>query len=361
MLTSIEVRHLRKKYGPLEVLNDVGFTLNDGEFLTILGPSGSGKTTMLGAIAGFVEPDDGDILVGGSSILHLQPRFRNLGVVFQSYALFPYLTVCGNVEFGLRMRNVRESERRRRVDDALQQVGLAGFSQRFPNQLSGGQQQRVALARALVVNPSALLLDEPLGALDRRLRQRVGLELKNIQRNTGVPVLNVTHDQEEAMIMSDRLIVMNEGRVEQIDTPVSVYKYPHSVFVANFLGEANFLPVSVLENNGSTLTVEYEDHSLGSVRAPRRYAVTKGCRDARVCIRPECLKLATKNSDSYENSLEGVFVSSLHLGSSVRYIIRALNRDLIISSGDSAELARFEPGSRVTVRWKAEDSQLLLH
>ena len=360
MPASIEVRHLKKKYGSLEVLKDVGFTLNDGEFLTILGPSGSGKTTMLGVIAGFVDPDDGDILIGDSSILHVQPRFRNLGVVFQSYALFPYLTVQGNVEFGLRMRNMAAPERKKRVDNALQQVGLGGFAQRLPSQLSGGQQQRVALARALVVDPTALLLDEPLGALDRRLRQRVGLELKNIQRETGVPVLNVTHDQEEAMIMSDRLIVMNEGRIEQIDTPANVYKYPHSVFVANFLGEVNLLPVSVLENNGSTITVEYENKSVGSVRAPRRYAVARGSTNAQICIRPENVKLVVENYGSCENSLEAIFVNSLYLGSSIRYTVHALGRDLIVSS-NTTNMIDPEPGSRVTLEWKADDSQLLLN
>ena len=354
----IEVTGLGKRYGAVPVLNAVSFTLRDGEFLTLLGPSGSGKTTTLGIIAGFVDADTGDVRVAGNSLLPLAPRYRNLGIVFQNYALFPHLTVVANVEFGLRMRKVAAAERARRAQRMLERVGLAEFAQRMPAQLSGGQQQRVALARALIIDPTALLLDEPLGALDRRLRQQVGIELKKIQRETGVSVLHVTHDQEEAMVMSDRLAVMRNGRIEQIDLPTNVYKYPSTRFVADFLGEANLLDVTVNENDGTQAVVTYADGARGRVHVSAARGAGGAGSTGTVCVRPERLRLAAGRAEE-PNSATGTFISCLHLGASLRCVIEALDRELILTLPDHSGFSAPEPGTPVRLAWGMADGQLL--
>jgi len=354
----IAVSGLAKLYGSARVLNDVSFTLRDGEFLTLLGPSGSGKTTTLGIIAGFVDPDHGDVTVGGRSVIGQPPRKRNLGIVFQNYALFPHLTVAANVEFGLRMRSVPSDERERRCKRMLERVGMSDFAQRRPAQLSGGQQQRVALARALIIDPVALLLDEPLGALDRRLRQQVGMELKSIQRETGVSVLHVTHDQEEAMAMSDRLAVMSAGRIEQIDTPSNVYKYPCSRFVAEFLGEANLFDVTVQEIAGIRATVTYSDGSHGVVHVSGGYSGVGGEGQGTVCVRPERLRFAT-GTDVADNLVAGTFAGCLHLGSSWRCIVQALGQNLIVTRQDHDDFSPPPQGTRIRLAWGAPDGQLL--
>ena len=354
----IDVTGLGKRYGAVPVLHDVSFSLRDGEFLTLLGPSGSGKTTTLGIIAGFVEPDYGDVRVANQSILALEPRQRNLGIVFQNYALFPHLSVAANVEFGLRMRKVGAAQRAQRGRRMLERVGMAEFAQRMPAQLSGGQQQRVALARALVIDPTALLLDEPLGALDRRLRQQVGIELKSIQRETGVSVLHVTHDQEEAMVMSDRLAVMRAGRIEQIDTPTNVYKYPSTRFVADFLGEANLLAVTVERTDGTQATVIYADGSRGSVHVSAARGAGGAGSPATVCVRPERLRLTTGGKTT-RNTITGIFVGHLHLGATLRCMVHALGRELVVTLADQAGFAAPEPGTQVGLAWGAADAQLL--
>ena len=354
----IDVSGLGKLYGAVHVLHDVSFTLRNGEFLTLLGPSGSGTTTTLGIIAGFVEPDYGDVRVGDRSIVGLAPRHRNLGIVFQNYALFPHLSVAANVEFGLRMRKVPIAERKLRSKRMLERVGLAEFAQRTPAQLSGGQQQRVALARALIIDPAALLLDEPLGALDRRLRQQVEIELKSIQRETGVSVLHVTHDQEEAMVMSDRLAVMRAGRIEQIDTPTNVYKYPRTRFVADFLGEANLFDVRVRENDGKRATVVYADGSSGAVHVSGARGAGGSGSGGTVCVRPERVRF-TNDDETAENAAYGSFGGYLHLGASLRCIVHAFGREVVVTLLDHAQFTAPEPGARVRLVWSAADAQLL--
>jgi putative spermidine/putrescine transport system ATP-binding protein len=357
-MRDIHLEQIGKLYGEQRVLDDVSFTLRDGEFLTLLGPSGSGKTTTLGVLAGFVAPNQGRITVGQRSILELPPRLRNLGVVFQNYALFPHLAVLANVEFGLRMRKVGSSERRQRALAALTRVGLEGMERRMPSQLSGGQQQRVALARALVIGPSALLLDEPLGALDRRLRQHVGLELKTLQRETGVSVLNVTHDQEEAMVMSDRLAVMRAGRIEQIGTPSDVYRHPRNRFVANFLGEANFLAVRVEGRSDDHVRIAFPDGSFGAARLPiDTSAALPG--SATICLRPERLRwLRGASSESVANSIEATFISGLYLGALSRCVFDAFGQELVLSCPDVEGSAMPKNGERVRLEWNTSDSQL---
>jgi putative spermidine/putrescine transport system ATP-binding protein len=246
------LHRLTKRYGDTAVVNDLSLCIRKGEFVSLLGPSGCGKTTTLQMIAGFVDPTSGSVSLDGQNLLQMPPRARGLGIVFQSYALFPHMTVEANVAFGLEMRRLPRYERATRVAEALELVGLKAHATRLPRQLSGGQQQRVALARALVIRPSLLLLDEPLSNLDAKLREEMREELGSIQRRTGATTLLVTHDQAEAMALSDRIVVMNQGRVEQIASPQDAYTKPATAFVAQFLGRTNLLAGRICSEGGST-------------------------------------------------------------------------------------------------------------
>ena len=237
----IEIRDLAKSFGQVRAVDGVTLNIESGEFITLLGPSGSGKTTVLRLIAGFEDADKGNISLNGEDITHLPPFDRDVNTVFQDYALFPHMTIQENVEYGLRNRKVPKAEREKQALEAIASVKLEHVSQRLPHQLSGGQRQRIALARSLVLRPRVLLLDEPLGALDRQLREEMQSELKRIQREAGITFVFVTHDQEEAMRMSDRIVVFNQGKIEQIGTPEEIYNRPATKFVAGFLGAANII------------------------------------------------------------------------------------------------------------------------
>jgi len=250
---AVHVSGLRKHYGDVVALAGVDLVIGAGEFFTLLGPSGSGKTTLLRLIAGFERPDAGRIELGGSDVTRVPPYARNVNTVFQDYALFPHMTVGQNIEYGLRVRRVPKAERREKVDRALEMVRLAGLGDRKPAQLSGGQRQRVALARAIVNEPQVLLLDEPLGALDFKLRQEMQIELQHVQREVGITFVYVTHDQEEALAMSDRVAVLSNGRIEQIGTPLEVYERPQTDFVAGFIGISN-----LIERDGRHMTIRPE-------------------------------------------------------------------------------------------------------
>jgi putative spermidine/putrescine transport system ATP-binding protein len=250
---AIRVRGLRKSYGPVAAIDDVDLDIMRGEFFTLLGPSGSGKTTLLRLIAGFERPDGGTIELGGREISRVPPYARDVNTVFQDYALFPHMSVMQNIEYGMRVRGVRKPERRNRAQRALDMVRLTGLGERKPAQLSGGQRQRVALARAIVNEPHVLLLDEPLGALDLKLRQEMQIELQHTQREVGITFVYVTHDQEEALSMSDRIAVLNRGRIEQVGAPLEVYERPQTDFVAGFIGISN-----VIERDGRQMTVRPE-------------------------------------------------------------------------------------------------------
>ena len=250
---AVRVAGLRKHYGDVAAVHDVDLTIGAGEFFTLLGPSGSGKTTLLRMIAGFERPDAGRIELGDRDVTRVPPYARNVNTVFQDYALFPHMTVAENIEYGLRVRRVGRPQRRDRVARALEMVRLAGLGGRKPAQLSGGQRQRVALARAIVNEPEVLLLDEPLGALDLKLRQEMQLELLRVQREVGITFIYVTHDQEEALTMSDRIAVLNQGRIEQVGDPIEVYERPATSFVAGFIGISN-----LVERDGALITVRPE-------------------------------------------------------------------------------------------------------
>jgi putative spermidine/putrescine transport system ATP-binding protein len=250
---AIRVRGLRKNYGSVVALSGVDLTIGQGEFFTLLGPSGSGKTTLLRLIAGFERPDGGVVELGGRDISRVPPYSRDVNTVFQDYALFPHMTVAENVQYGLRVRRVPKAERRERAERALEMVQLGGLGERKPSQLSGGQRQRVALARAIVNRPQVLLLDEPLGALDFKLRQEMQIELQHVQREVGITFVYVTHDQEEALAMSDRIAVLSSGRIEQVGTPLEVYERPQTDFVAGFIGISN-----LIERDGRHMTIRPE-------------------------------------------------------------------------------------------------------
>lgn len=280
----LSLQGLSKSYGKVTALNDFNLTVAQGEFISLLGPSGCGKTTTLQLLAGFVQPSAGDILLNGKSISHLPPNERGLGIVFQSYALFPHMTVRENVSFGLEMRRMDPVERTERVNRILAMVQLADYADRYPRDLSGGQRQRVALARAIVIEPPVLLLDEPLSNLDAKLREAMQFELRRIQRKLGTTTLMVTHDQAEALSISDRVVVMDNGRIQQIDTPHAVYESSGSRFVSSFVGKTNFMKATV---RGGTLQLGANIHvQAQEVHAHEGSEVT-------LSIRPEKLKFAT--------------------------------------------------------------------
>jgi putative spermidine/putrescine transport system ATP-binding protein len=302
----IAFRNVRKTYGDFVALEDFSLEVEAGEFMTLLGPSGSGKTTALNALAGFLDVDRGDILIGGTSIARLPTEKRNIGMVFQSYSLFPHRNVMGNVAFPLEMRGVKREEARSRSLKALEMVRLGNLAERMPHELSGGQKQRVAFARAVVFEPRVLLMDEPLGALDLKLRETLQLEIKEYQRQIGCTVIYVTHDQGEALTLSDRLAVMDKGKVLQIGTPEELYDHPQSRFVAEFIGSNNVFKVLGVE--GETATVE----GLGAVPAPGRIRA-----GGYLSIRPELLRRHAEG----EATMRARVAEAVFFGNSVRYAL----------------------------------------
>jgi len=299
---------ITKRYGPVEALREFSLDIAGGEFVTFLGPSGSGKTTALNILAGFIEPSAGDVLIDGVSITRLPTEKRNVGMVFQSYSLFPHMDVRDNVAFPLRMRGVPKAERHARAEQALAMVRLAGYGGRKPHELSGGQRQRVACARAIVFEPRVLLMDEPLGALDLKLREAMQDEIKEVQRRIGCTVIYVTHDQGEALAMSDRIVVMSEGRIEQIGAPAAVYDSPRNAFVAQFVGETNFLPAELA---GGRLAFAGAD-----TEAPAR--LPEGWR-GRVALRPEHFTRVSEASGA--PALAGRIADVAFHGGSYRYVV----------------------------------------
>jgi len=352
----ITLEHVVKRFGSYVAVENADFAIERGEFFSLLGPSGCGKTTTLRMIAGFEQPSDGRILLDGRDVSRVPPYRRNVNTVFQHYALFPHMTVADNVAFGPRSQKVGAEETARRVEQLLSVVRLAQYAGRKPAQLSGGQQQRVALARALVNYPSALLLDEPLGALDLKLRQAMQLELKRIQREVGITFIYVTHDQEEALTMSDRIAVMNEGRVEQIGTPQAIYHSPTSVFVANFIGVANLIPALVQQVNASDATVLVAGSCRVPVRAGDQRLPPNSA--ATVMVRPERLRLTASAPAG-----GGVPVTVEHAvfqGPVVRCTMRAADGTLIVAHvGPEQALPALDAGLRLWVSWDQDAARLL--
>jgi len=314
----IELSKLRKDFAEVTAVDGIDLQVPAGEFFSLLGPSGCGKTTTLRMIAGFERPTSGQILLDGTDVAYTPPHQRNVNTVFQNYALFPHLNVFDNIAFGLRRAKRPKAEIRERVGKALELVQLGGYEKRKSSQLSGGQQQRVALARALVLNPSVLLLDEPLGALDAKLRKALQIELKSLQQEVGITFLYVTHDQEEALTMSDRLAVMNNGRVEQVGGPQDVYEDPETLFVADFLGVSNLMEARVVSAGPTACRVALDGYELET-----RGTEQDVTGEAKIVIRPERIELEDHQAPAGQNRVPGMVERVVYVGSAVQVIVRA--------------------------------------
>jgi spermidine/putrescine transport system ATP-binding protein len=356
---AIALEQVRKSFGRVEAVRGISLDIREGEFLTLLGPSGCGKTTTLRMIAGFEEPDEGRIILRGRDVVGVEPNRREVNMVFQHYALFPHMSVEDNVAYGLKIRKIPRAERRRRVEEMLAVVRLEGFGRRRPGQLSGGQQQRVALARALVNEPAALLLDEPLGALDVKLRKQMQLELKRIQHELGTTFVYVTHDQEEALSMSDRIAVMNGGLIEQVGSPREIYERPATPFVADFVGVLNAMEVRVDEVRDEIALMRVRDGERIVVPVPAGASVGERLTAA---VRPERVRVLPRGAtdDGAGSRVAGRVALVVYLGTLTQLHVDTSTGTRLIAhrlSDDSA--AEVAEGQEVVVAWDAVDASVL--
>jgi putative spermidine/putrescine transport system ATP-binding protein len=357
---SVRLRELTKLFGETRAVDRVSLTIEPGGMVALLGPSGCGKTTTLRMIAGLVEPNAGDIILDGKPITRVPVHRRNIGMLFQNYALFPHMTVAENIAFGLETRGIKRAAATERVVGALQLVQLPEYGDRMPGQLSGGQQQRVALARALVVEPALLLLDEPLGALDKALRQSMQVELRALQQRLGVTTVMVTHDQDEALTMADRIVIMRDGQIEQVGEPAEVYQRPVSRFVAGFLGASNFLRGRVVNASNGELLVDVPRGPIVSVAASRPIGS-----EVTVALRPEALTIESTASDSGErvpNTTPAIIEQIIYHGFATHLHLRMPNDELLIAfeqNRASSDHSAIRPGMRVYACWGAESGQIV--
>jgi ABC-type Fe3+/spermidine/putrescine transport system ATPase subunit len=353
----LAVDGLVKTYGPHRAIDGLSFTVEEGECLALLGPSGCGKTTLLNVVAGFLQADAGDVRIAGTSLAAVPPHRRDIGMVFQDYALFPHLTVAENVGFGLRMRGVAAGERRQTAERVLDLVGLAGFGARNVHQLSGGQRQRVAVARALAIRPRLLLFDEPLSNLDARLRESMRTEIRALLARTGITALFVTHDQAEAFAVADRIALLNQGRLEQIDTPAALYERPASRFAAGFLGSCNLISGTSLGADGETLWIAALGGRIAVAwRAPT--AVPAAGQPVSVAVRPHHIGLAPGSPGSAENVVVGRVETIEYLGALTRITVRHASGALL--TVELSGRAALQAGDAVSPRWHAADGWALL-
>ncbi|MBN9245524.1 MAG: ABC transporter ATP-binding protein [Mesorhizobium sp.] len=358
-MSKVDIRNVSKRYGDVIALNDVSLSFGEREFFGLLGPSGSGKTTLLRSIAGFVEPTSGEILIEGGDISRIPTYKRDIGMVFQNYALFPHMTIFENVAFPLSVRGVKDAEIRSRVANILELVQLGAYGSRRPRELSGGQQQRIALARALVSRPRVLLLDEPLGALDKNLRQQMQIELRQIQREVGITTILVTHDQEEALTLSDRIAIFRKGEVVQTGRPDEIYERPQNAFAAEFFGATNFLEGHSAGNNGGLGSVRLDDGTLvltsDVVPANGERVVTT--------VRPEKFRISAAKAALPEdgqpvNVLSGTVVRPVYIGASVTYHVTTGTSELTVFQ-QNREARLFETGDRVVLNWLPQHAVVL--
>ena len=351
----IILTNLRKQYGDFVAVENTTLNVKKGEFLTFLGSSGCGKTTTLRMIAGFEDPTEGSILIGGKHAEHFPPNKREVNTVFQNYALFPHLTIRENIAFGLKLQKVKKAEIKERVDNIIKLVKLEEHADKSPDQLSGGQKQRVAIARAIVNNPKVLLLDEPLGALDLKLRKEMQLELKQLQRELEITFIYVTHDQEEALTMSDRIVVMNKGRIEQVGTAHEIYERPQTKFVAQFIGETNlFEDVEILEKNGNDYVV-----AIGSEKVS-----TDSMKDFKpgekvhISIRPENMKLSRTPMEGRE-SIAVTYDSNIYVGNISKFVVFTDQGRRLTASEFSEDAGTFNKGDKVYINWIPERAVMI--
>lgn len=347
----VKIDNVNKKYGENIIVNNLNMEIKKGEFLTLLGPSGCGKTTTLRMIAGFETPTNGNIYVEGQEIQNTEPYDREVNTVFQNYALFPHMNIYDNVAFGLSIKRVKKEEIKKRVMEMLELVQLIGYENRKPDQLSGGQKQRVAIARALINRPKVLLLDEPLGALDLKLRKQMQFELKRLQRKLGITFIYVTHDQEEALTMSDRIAIMYGGNLEQIGTPREIYERPVSKFVADFIGESNIFygVTSINEANIASVKVENGEVSVTAEQLKENEIIY-------VLVRPEDIKISNKQVEGF--TVEGIIKEHVYIGNVSKTII-SLPEGMEIKMNTSTKSNLSEVGSKVYVYWEKEDAVVI--
>ena len=362
----VTISNVRRDYGAVVAVDDVSLDIRAGEFVSLLGPSGSGKTTLLMMLAGFEQPQSGSIIIGDRDMTRVAPNKRDIAMVFQKYALFPHMTVDENIAFPLSMRGIEKGERARKVEAALDMVKLSGYGARKPAELSGGQQQRVALARAIVFEPPVILMDEPLGALDKKLRQHMQIELKQLQRRLGATVIYVTHDQEEALTMSDRVAVLNHGKLMQYGPPRELYDQPADTFVADFIGEMNFIDGTVTAIDGETCTVALPG---GTVGAPSNATLVQG-NQVRLAIRPEFIELhpsgtepvdasaAANGSSSARTGINGTLAEVIFNGAIVVMVIELPGGAMITAALNAHTATNLTPGRTVMATWPPSAARL---
>lgn len=350
---SIEIHSLTKRYGNVVAVDDVSLAIPAGGFLALLGPSGSGKTTILMSVAGFEQPDAGRILIGKEDITDIPPYRRGIGMVFQKYALFPHMTVAENIAYPLRQRGMGRAERDERVRESLDLVRLGGLGSRLPSQLSGGQQQRVALARALIYRPPVLLMDEPLGALDRKLREQLQIELKQLQRSLGTTVIFVTHDQQEALSLADRVAVLNQGRVVQVGAPNELHDAPASSFVADFIGEANILKGTAAATRGSECVMRLPNGIAFRGTLASRVEVGTSF-PAELVIRPSRVKLSRGET---KGQAHGKVMETVYGGETMAVLVE-LGQGSVLTARQPATVDSWRVGDLVSINWAPEDARV---
>ncbi|MDR6997828.1 ABC transporter ATP-binding protein [Neobacillus niacini] len=353
MSLSVEVRNLKKKYGEYIALKPTSLEIKNGEFFTILGPSGSGKTTLLKLISGFEKPTNGSVFIGENEVTHAPPHKRGIGMLFQSYALFPHLTVFENIIFPLKMRKMPKDAATKKVDKVLELVQLSSFKNRYPHQLSGGQRQRVALARAVVFDPPVLLLDEPLGALDKQLRLQMQFEIKKLQDNLKITTISVTHDQEEALTMSSRICIINDGEIEQTGTPREIYEKPQNRFVADFIGETNLLTGEIIGWDEEIAIIKTKHGEI-----IRSLTFNKELKEITFAIRPELISIVSAVNQP-ENILKGTVRDIVYMGESSKCKIVTENGETMTIKLTPKEIPFVNEGQVLQIGWEVNEGTLL--
>ena len=354
-MSDIRLEQLTRSYGSAKAVDNVSLSIAEGEFYSLLGPSGCGKSTTLRMVAGFVAPTSGRILIGGQDVTELPPERRGIGIVFQNYAIFPHMSVGENIAFGLKLRRKSRDEIRTAVTDALAQVGLSGFEGRYQRNLSGGQQQRVALARVLVTQPRILLLDEPLSALDKALREEMKFWIKDLQQRLGITTIYVTHDQDEALTMSDRIGVMRAGRVEQSGTPREIYEAPATLFVTTFIGQSNVLEVMAGPRDSEHASATLEGYRLIAAGGS---GISEGA-PARLVVRPENILMGDEVALNGLVALDARVVGETYQGPMMRYRLRLGAQELVAERQNQSHLTRWHPGDTVKIGWDPGRARLL--